>query len=191
MDYKTLVQCLMDTLAQAKMAYMFVGGLAVNYWGIPRTTIDVDIVIALQPEAVLRLVRPLKQLRFDVQADDVALIARVGNSFMTHSPLTPHRVDFWIPRTDFERRAFERRRQERLHGKTAWLISPEDLVVMKLLAGREKDLNDAAGVLQRQRSRLNESYMAPWVKRLALTRSMTQVRRMLQGEVSHGTRRKS
>jgi len=177
MDYKVLVQRLIDVFAQGNMAYMFVGGLAVNYWGIPRTTLDVDIVIALRPETVPWLVKLLKQLRFDVHADDVAMIARVGNSFMTHSPLTPHRVDFWIPRTEFEQHAFERKRQERLHSKTAWLISPEDLVVMKLLAGREKDWEDAAGILQRQRSQLDETHLRSWTKRLGLSKDLARVRR--------------
>jgi hypothetical protein len=52
---------------------MFVGGIAVTYWGIPRTTLDIDLVIALESESIARLATALKTLQFDVRVDDLEL----------------------------------------------------------------------------------------------------------------------
>ena len=175
-DYETLVQRLIRLLKETRVPYMFVGGIAVTYWGIPRTTLDIDLVIALESESIARLATALKTLQFDVRVDDLELIARVGNSFPAHTRLSPHRVDFWIPRTEFERAAFGRRHRVRLYERTAWMESPEDLILMKLLAGREKDWGDIAGVFQRQRQRLDSRYLHSWAKRLELTEALARLR---------------
>ncbi len=177
MDYEALVQRLVGVLRRSRIPYMFVGGLAVNYWGIPRTTFDVDISIGMSAKDVVRLVRPLRRLKFDVHEEDIKLITRIGNTFMTRSPLTEHRVDFWIPRTEFEQHSLGRRRQGSVYGRLSWLISPEDLVLMKLLAGRGKDRGDTAGIIARQGNRLDWRYVTSWAKRLNLSRELARARK--------------
>jgi len=176
-DYETLVQQLIDRLDRTGMPYMFIGGLAVSYWGIPRTTLDIDIVMALEVGNVVRLAAPLKALRFDIRVDALRLIARVGNTLLAHTGFSPHRVDFWIPRTEFEQEAFRRRCRRSLYGRTAWLERPEGLILMKLLAGREKDWGDAEGVWRRQRRRLDHRYLRAWATHLGLAEELARLRR--------------
>lgn len=180
MDYSELVQRLVGILRRARIPYMFVGGLAVNYWGIPRTTFDVDISIGMGSRDVERLVKPLRKLKFDLYAEDLRLICRIGNTFMTRSPLTEHRVDFWIPRTQFEQHSLTRRRRGTIYGRAGWLITPEDLLLMKLmklLADRDKDRVDAVGIIARQQRRLDWRYINAWAKRLALDKALGRIRR--------------
>jgi len=49
-----------------------------------------------------------------------------------------------------------------------WFASPEDLIVMKLKAGRPHDFEDALSVLATQRGRLDERYMADWAARIGV-----------------------
>ena len=177
MDYEPLVRRLTELLERSRIPYMFVGGIAVTYWGLPRTTMDVDVAVALSQENVPKLARPLKRLKFDAHEHDMKLIARVGNIVQMHSPATPHRVDLWIPRTAFEQEALTRRRRVTLYGKATWLVAPEDLALMKLLAGREKDWPDAAGIMKRQHRQLDADYMTRRAKRLDLSETLQRLRR--------------
>ena len=42
--------------------YLIVGGLAVNLYGVPRVTQDIDVIIATDPENILKMNSILKGL---------------------------------------------------------------------------------------------------------------------------------
>ncbi len=44
-----------------RIDYLVVGGLAVNFHGVPRMTYDIDLMILLEPENILKLVMKLTQ----------------------------------------------------------------------------------------------------------------------------------
>jgi hypothetical protein len=48
-----------------------------------------------------------------------------------------------------------------------WVVSPEDLILLKLLAGRPRDLGDVADVLFMQ-CKLDETYMRRWARELSI-----------------------
>ena len=54
-----------------------------------------------------------------------------------------------------------------LRGEAIRIVSPEDYVVLKVLATRERDLEDAASVLEKQRGRLDDALMRAEVELLA------------------------
>lgn len=52
---------ILEGLYKSKVRYLIVGGLSVNLYGIPRVTQDIDIVIAMDRENVLKLTSLLKE----------------------------------------------------------------------------------------------------------------------------------
>jgi hypothetical protein len=72
LDYRTIFK----DMNEAGVHYMLVDGLAVNFYGIPRMTYDVDLMIALNPENILKLVSRLSdwgyQPRVPVNPRDLA-----------------------------------------------------------------------------------------------------------------------
>jgi hypothetical protein len=52
LDYRTIFK----DMNEASVDYIIVGGLAVNFYGVPRMTYDLDLMIALNPENILKLV---------------------------------------------------------------------------------------------------------------------------------------
>ena len=58
------VRAIVDALNWAQARYLIVGGLAVVAHGYVRYTSDVDLVIALDPENVLRALRAMESLGF-------------------------------------------------------------------------------------------------------------------------------
>ena len=64
---KSLVH-LAHYLDAKKIPYMIIGGVANLFWGIPRTTLDIDVTVHVSPEAVKGLIRMMgKQFRFRVK----------------------------------------------------------------------------------------------------------------------------
>jgi hypothetical protein len=53
-ERELLIDCL-RRLNGACLSYLLTGSMASNYWGIPRTTHDLDFVIQLPPSAVPKM----------------------------------------------------------------------------------------------------------------------------------------
>lgn len=175
MDYEKLTIFLDKTLKKLKIPYMFIGGLAVNAYGFLRATFDLDLVIALEEKKIKPLVSALKVAGFELKEEDVRTILKIGNRFMTRTPRSPHRIDFWLPKTNFDRQAFLRRRQKIIFNKKMWIISPEDLILMKLLyGGRGKDIDDVYGILKRQAGRLDKNYLQKEAKKLGIEKILNK-----------------
>lgn len=54
-------QAIFKGLHELGVDYLVVGGLAVNFHGVPRMTYDIDLMILLQPENIFKLVAKLTQ----------------------------------------------------------------------------------------------------------------------------------
>jgi hypothetical protein len=169
MNFEESALFLTQTLHELKIPYMFMGGLAVNAYGFLRATFDLDVVIALEEKNIKPLVLALKKKGFDLKEEDVKTILKSGNRFMSRTFRSPHRIDFWLLKTDFDHRAFLRRRRKTIFNQKIWMISPEDLILTKLLyGGRGKDLDDVVGILKRQGQKLDKIYLKKEAKELGI-----------------------
>lgn len=166
-------ELLIDTLRRLNrtgISYMLTGAMASNFWGIPRTTHDLDFVIQLPESAILRLI---EAFRGDFYIDEAAIRAACQspyqfNAIDTRSPL---KVDFWLlqPRP-FEQCMFERRIKITLFGETAWFCTAEDVILHKLywntISPSERQLGDAAGMIAVQSDALDVPYLNKWAAEL-------------------------
>lgn len=69
------------------------------------------------------------------------------------------RIDLITASLPFEDAAYERASVHPLFGVRLPFPSPEDLILLKVLAGRDKDMLDAAGVVRRHGDRLDVAYL--------------------------------
>jgi hypothetical protein len=69
-------------LNSSSVEYLVIGGYAVNYYGFPRATADLDIWIAIEPENARRLSKVLRDFGFDAAEETTFLeprkIVRMG-----------------------------------------------------------------------------------------------------------------
>ena len=129
---------------------MIVGGLAAAYHGVPRATFDIDLVVAISPDHLHSLVRTLRAQRFDLRLRQAKQLLRLSNVMPTHHR-DGLRLDLWLMRSEHDREAFTRRQLvEVWSGVRAWIASPEDMILSKLVAGRAKDFEDAIGIMSVQ-----------------------------------------
>ncbi len=67
----------------------------------------------------------------------------------------------FLAESEFLKEVIKRRREVEVENRTIWLVSPEDLVLLKLLAGRPRDLGDVTDVLFMQ-GQIDLQYMRRW-----------------------------
>src|SRR2546428_9012470 len=161
-ERELLVDCL-RRLNRTSVTYYLTGSMASNYWGIPRTTHDLDFVVQLPPSAVPALVQAF---RGDYYIDDAAVRAAYQppyqfNAIDTRSAL---KVDFWLPNpAPFDQEMLRRRVRATLFGESAWVATAEDVILHKLCWNRitpsERQLGDAAGVVAVQATALDKGYL--------------------------------
>ena len=150
------LEAILRALGEAQARYLIVGGLAVAAHGYGRLTFDLDIVVQLTPDNVVRALKALESLGYfplaPVTAADFADPAkreswiREKNAvvFQLHSDRHREtRIDLFVSEPfDFEHEYRLAKSGELLPGLATRFVRIETLIRMKEAAGREKDLED-------------------------------------------------
>jgi hypothetical protein len=134
-----------------------IGGLAVGAIGEARTTGDVDVVAFASPDDAEELITKAAAAGFDVRPElERERLHATGTLRFRQGSF---QLDIILASLPFEEAAYRRAKKERLFGRLVALPTPEDLILFKVLAGRDKDMLDAVGVARRHRERLDRSYL--------------------------------
>lgn len=174
MSYEEVTKRMIRVLKDAKIQYMITGGLAANYYGCPRATYDLDLVVELDEAGAKRLIKLASRARFRLHEEEVVLVlTKVGNRFVMES-WEKYRIDFWLVKTAFDREIFDRRQRVRVFDMLAWISTPEDLVLQKLRSARPRDLEDIQAILVRHSGKLDEGYLKQKAAELGLTRILEE-----------------
>ncbi|HEX4645490.1 MAG TPA: hypothetical protein VH598_07760 [Verrucomicrobiae bacterium] len=174
-ERELLIDCL-GRLNEADLAYMVTGSMASNFWGIPRSTHDLDFAIQLPPAAVPRIIAAFAN---DFHIDEQAVRAAYRSPFQFNAIHrgSSFKVDFWLPaNTPFEREMFRRRSKQTVFGTEAWIATPEDIILHKLywnqLTPSDRQLDDTAGVFAVQHENIDQNYLRQWAAKLGVTETL-------------------
>ncbi|GEM_PF-135942 len=179
MSYEKVSKKILRVLREAKIPYMIVGGLAANYYGCPRATYDLDLVIEPEEAGIRKLLKLAGQAGFRFHEKEVLLLTRAGNRFVVESP-EKYRVDFWLAKTSLEREMLARRRRAKVFGIPVWICRPEDLILQKLRSARPRDLEDVQAILARWSDGLDKKYLNRRATELGLARLLEEQRKLAQ-----------
>lgn len=155
-----LARVIADALERRGLPYAIGGALALGYYAPPRATIDVDVNVFVDPSRELeRLLSALAETGFAPDTDLAALRNQACSEGQFRGRLDDMRVDVFVPAIEFYARLAERRREVLLLGRSVWILGPEDLVVLKLMFYRRKDLADVEALLAEQGAGIDRSYV--------------------------------
>lgn len=162
-----------DLLDRAEIPYMVAGSFASTYHGSPRTTHDIDVVIAPTRPALDRFVRGLDEEKYYVSEVAVDESWRRRGMFNVLLLESGWKVDLILCKDrPFSRSEFERRIRVDLAGVPVWMATAEDTIVAKLewaKAGEsERQLRDVSGILEMAGRRLDHAYIERWIGALGL-----------------------
>jgi hypothetical protein len=157
---------LLGILNEVNVPYMMVGSYSSNFYGIPRSTKDADLVFEFESSLLKEIGNRLPPgLRFEdqsffemVTATRKELLLIDGSDFQIEL--------FHLSDDEFDRSRFGRRVKAELPGgMNVWMPRPEDVVVQKLRwakgGARTKDFDDVVSVLKFQRE-LDFPYIEHW-----------------------------
>jgi hypothetical protein len=165
-----------ERLEAAQLPYMLTGSFAMAYYGKPRMTRDLDIVVALREDRITDLLASLSpDFYVDAASARLAVISQRLFNLMHFD--TGIKVDL-IVRKDAEYRQveFARRQAVQMHGVKTWIVSREDLILSKLVWAK-----DSKSELQRRdvRTLLDESmdraYLERWASQLGVAAALAEI----------------
>jgi hypothetical protein len=145
-----------DFLKSSATPYLMIGGIAVGAIGEPRVTGDVDVIGYLGIDKALALINTAVAAGFTVSPDEREKLRATGTLRFRKGQFE---LDVILASLPFEDDARARARKHRLFGRLVPLPTPEDLILFKVLAGRDKDMVDAVGVARRHLARLDRRYL--------------------------------
>lgn len=152
--------------------YVF-GAQAVVVFGRPRQTVDIDVTADIALEAVSELADTLLDAGFTPRVDDLVEFAHRTRAAPVVHEESGIPVDIIFAGPGLEREFLERAVIVEIERMPIPFLSPEDLIAMKVLAGRSKDLDDVRGIIEKQGPSLDEARIRDVLERLerALDRS--------------------
>ncbi len=168
------LRALCELLKKSRKQGMIIGGVASSLLGQARLTIDIDATVMIDDEDVDR---------FLTQASTEGLSPRVRHSaeFMRRSAMlllkhdaTGIPIDINQGRIPFESLAVARAKIKRRGGISIPVPTPEDLIVMKAIAHRPKDLEDIRGIVESQ-PKLDIAYIQRHVQELGHALDMPEL----------------
>jgi hypothetical protein len=172
-DQLDVLKLIARSLEQAKIAYMISGSTAMNCYAQPRMTRDIDIVVELDLTDVKRLVTLFSA---DFYIDEETVQTAISNQSLfniIHSELIV-KVDFIVRKdTPYRKIEFQRRRLIALDDTKLWLVSPEDLLLSKLVWAKdsqsELQLRDVRNLIDSVDT-LDWPYIRQWADVLTVTK---------------------
>lgn len=145
---------LLTTLADAAnlldgqgIPYALVGGVAVSFRAQPRMTADVDFVIAADVERAVLLAARLEGTPFQPLVGGVEDVVRQSFILPLKHRATKVKLDLALGLSGFEQEAIARAERREHEGVRFSLATVEDLLMMKVLAGRPQDEQDVRGLV--------------------------------------------
>lgn len=170
------LQAIVAALPQLS-TYCLVGALAVNAWGRLRSTKDIDLLVLADLPARTKLLDAL--LAHGFQLDETWLehnpMAKDVVMRLTHRSYPSIPLDLLFANDRQSQAALTRRHALQLFGVSLYVCSPEDLILLKLKAGRPHDFEDALGIVKNPRLQLDLDYLWNWADRLGLSDELSYV----------------
>lgn len=183
MTSEEIAKRVIAVLEASRLPYMLVGSFSSNYYGIPRSTKDVDLVAELGDTSVTNLVSQLgpgfrldPQIRFETVTGTTRHIVHVENS--------PFLVEiFRLSQDPHDQERFRRRVRVEMEGAETCVPTAEDVIIMKLrwavLGKRPKDADDVRDVIAVQGDKIDWAYVHHWCDQHGTREKLEEIRKSI------------
>ncbi|HEY3854604.1 MAG TPA: hypothetical protein VGO67_09445 [Verrucomicrobiae bacterium] len=171
-----LVLLFVRPLQESGFRYIVTGSVAAIFYGEPRLTLDVDIVIFLNDKDISKLAGIFSASEFflppaEIIADEAHRETR-GHFNILHLN-TGLKADLYLTGGDeLEAWAFRHKRQVQLEGHAVAFAPPEYVIIRKLEyyreGGSEKHLRDLRSMLAMSRHEIDHEILRDWVQQRGL-----------------------
>jgi hypothetical protein len=174
-------------LSGIDVAWYIFGAQAAIIHGAARVTADIDVTVDVAEKSTTQLVQAVVACGFTlrVEDDDDELIARTRVLPMVHEA-TSLPVDLVLAGPGLEELFFQRAERVEIGGHRFPVASAEDVVVMKILSGRSRDIEDVEAIMAAKGTTLDfphiEGLLATLEEALDQSDLLSQLQRLRRRE---------
>ena len=140
------LSALQHIISQFDNQGVIIGGIAASLLGQPRFTADLDAVIFLGTNDLLRLIEIADQEGMVGRIADAEVFARKNRVLLLQHESSGIKIDISLGILPFEAEMIERGQEISVANIQLRLPTPEDLIIMKAVAHRSKDLADIQAI---------------------------------------------
>ena len=161
-SFENFVRRSLKALHESEIDYVIVGGLVAIKYGRPRSTVDIDVIVKVDPKRRDRIEALIQAFTWhNLEIDIVDLETRLleGVHMSVFDNRSPYRIDLKSVRDKLDLTSLRNRRKTEIFGIETWIESPEDLIVAKLVYGGQQDEEDVLAVILAQKDNLRMSYL--------------------------------
>ncbi|MBI2908334.1 MAG: hypothetical protein HYX92_11855 [Chloroflexi bacterium] len=174
MSQQELLRGVVAALDRAGIDYMVTGSVASSLHGEPRSTHDVDLLVAIDVAAAGELLKTFPPPRYYLDPEAIRDATATKSMFNLLDTQTGDKVDFWVLTDEpFDKSRFARKYQQEFMGIRLNVPTPEDAILAKLwwanqTGGSEKQFADALRIYESQAGKLDLDYLREWIGKLRL-----------------------
>lgn len=168
---KTNLLKISNIFRRLNIPFALAGGYAVAAWGKVRATRDIDLLASAPGDLAAKLVKEMKKAGFEVdyrkgdESDPLRGVICLEQAAMPAA----EPVEIVLGIRDMPPCLFNRVREITFLGLEIPVVAPEDLIVLKCLAGGPVDLEDARSILKIMMNKLDMEYLKSEFKRCRLS----------------------
>ena len=158
---------ILPPLNRSPIPYVLIGGLASGILGRSRTTLDIDILVGGGQAGLSKTAAVIGQQGVE-KVDSFLEMNPMLRGTMIRMRSGPIHIDLMRSRDRHDQTTLRRRQMVSAFGTKVWLPKPEDLILLKMKTGRDRDLSDCIGIFEAQKDQMDLKYLWRWAARLRL-----------------------
>ena len=142
---------------------MIIGGIAASLLGKPRLTQDIDALIDMPEDQLENFFKRAPFFGFEPRRPDAFKFAKKNRVLLLRHSDSGINVDLSLAGLPFEKESFQRSIRVNLEELSLPFPTPDDLIIMKAVAHRPKDLLDIEALLEIHK-KLDIPRIKKWVR---------------------------
>jgi len=163
MQLKTLIKKIAKEFKKNKIEYMIIGGQAVLIYGEPRLTKDIDITLGVDIDRYEEIMKIVQSLNLKILPKDPYRFVKETKVLPLLDEKTGFRIDLIFSFSEYEKEALKRVNRIKIDNTYVNYVSIEDLIIHKIISGRERDIEDIKSLLLKNK-KIDKKYILKWLK---------------------------
>ncbi len=178
--FRATIEALHRLLKKHNDRGVIIGGIAVGLLGKPRYTADVDAMFLLSTQDIPQFLESARAENIIPRVQNVEEFARKTRVLLLKHIPTNTEIDISLGVLLFEEEMVERGSVKSFANLSARLPTPEDLIIMKAIAHRPKDLEDIRTIVDNNPN-LDIARIEKWVRDFAEVMETPDLWKQIEG----------
>lgn len=164
--FRAAIEAVQRLLEKFDNRGVIIGGIAVGLLGRPRFTEDVDAMFLLSTTDIPKFLQVANAEEIQARISNIEEFARQSRVLLLKHVPSNTNIDISLGVLPFEEEMVARGSVQSITTLSVRLPTPEDLIIMKAIAHRPKDLEDIRTIIDKH-AKLDVDRIKQWIKSFA------------------------